>query len=82
MAQLDDLTKKQILDFVKNDVCDEIITLKCLKCDYEETVSWDIVDETGIEMILYVLFHIAGDVINHISYRLIFITKRKRNNNN
>ena len=46
MAQLDDLTKKQILDFVKNDVCDEIITLKCLKCDYEETVPWDIVDET------------------------------------
>lgn len=82
MAQLDDLTKKQILDFVKNDVYDEIITLKYLKCDYEETVSWDIVDETGIEMILYNLFHIAGDVINHISYRLIFITKRKRNNKN
>ena len=46
MAQLDDLTKKQILDFVKKDVYDEKITLKCLKCDYEETVPWDIVDET------------------------------------
>ena len=41
MAQLDDLTKKQILDFVKKDVYDEKITLKCLKCDYEETVPWD-----------------------------------------
>ena len=48
MAQLDDLTKKQILDFVKNDVYDEKITLKCLKCDYEKTVPWDIVDETRI----------------------------------
>ena len=46
MAQLDDLTKKQILDFVKKDVYDEKITLKCLKCDYKETVPWDIVDET------------------------------------
>lgn len=46
MAQLDEVTKKQILNFVKKDVYDEKVTLKCLKCDYEETVPWDIVDET------------------------------------
>ena len=46
MAQLDEVTKKQILNFVKKDVYDEKVSLKCLKCDYEETVPWDIVDET------------------------------------
>ncbi len=44
--QLRTATKKQILNFVKKDVYDEKVTLKCLKCDYEETVPWDIVDET------------------------------------
>ena len=46
MALLDEMTKKQILIFVKKDVYDEKITLKCLKFDNEETVPWDIVDET------------------------------------
>ena len=44
--QLRTAAKKQILNFVKKDVYDEKVTLKCLKCDYEETVPWDIVDET------------------------------------
>lgn len=37
--------KKYADEFLAKEVFDETITLKCLKCGYEETTDWEIVDE-------------------------------------
>ena len=44
--RLDDKTKALVLEFIKRDVYDETIDLKCLKCFYEETdVDWEMIEE-------------------------------------
>ena len=44
--RLDDKTKALVLEFVKREVYDETIDLKCLKCSYEEhDVDWEMIEE-------------------------------------
>ena len=44
--RLDDKTQALVLEFIKRDVYDETIDLKCLKCFYEETdVDWEMIEE-------------------------------------
>ena len=44
--KLDDKTKALVLEFIKRDVYDETIDLKCLKCFYTETdVDWEMIEE-------------------------------------
>lgn len=44
--RLDDKTKTLVLEFVKREVYDETIDLKCLKCSYEEhDVDWEMIEE-------------------------------------
>ena len=44
--KLDDKTKDLVLEFIKRDVYDETIDLKCLKCFYTETdVDWEMIEE-------------------------------------
>jgi len=40
-------------EFVKKDIFDEFIHMKCIKCDYEETLEFDIVVE--------LMFGVDGD---------------------
>lgn len=46
---LPDEAKKEALLYIQNDLFEETITLKCLKCDYEETVDYDIVEECWMD---------------------------------
>ena len=43
--------KVDVEAFVKRDIYDETIILKCLNCDYEEEVDYDIVSECWDESI-------------------------------
>lgn len=44
--RLDEKTKALVLEFVKREVYDETIDLKCLKCSYEEhDVDWEMIEE-------------------------------------
>ena len=44
--RLDDETKALVLEFVKRDVYDETIDLKCLNCNYQElNVDWEMIEE-------------------------------------
>ena len=55
--RLDDKTKSLVLDFVKREVYDETVDLKCLNCFYEElNQDWESIEEmwNGIDYpILY-----------------------------
>jgi hypothetical protein len=45
LAKLDELTLSLIEDFVKKDVYDRTIDLKCENCGYEENNDWDVIAE-------------------------------------
>ncbi|MBQ7276205.1 MAG: hypothetical protein IJS58_03045 [Bacilli bacterium] len=39
--KLDDETKSLVLEFVKQDVYDESVDFKCIRCNYEERVDYE-----------------------------------------
>lgn len=43
--KLDDNTKSQVLEFVKRTIYDETVDFKCIRCNYEENIDYDEVQE-------------------------------------
>lgn len=49
LVLIPELFRENIFDFVKKEIYDETITLKCLNCDYEEEVDYEIVEECWMD---------------------------------
>ena len=43
--KLDDNTKSQVLEFVKRTIYDETVDFKCIRCNYEENIDYEEVQE-------------------------------------
>ena len=43
--KLDNKTKDKVLDFVKQEIYDETITMKCLSCNHESEEDWEMIEE-------------------------------------
>ena len=44
-VKLSDEIKSKVLEFVKREIYDETITMKCLRCNHEETLDWEMIEE-------------------------------------
>ena len=43
--KLSDEIKSKVLEFIKREIYDETITMKCLRCNHEETLDWEMIEE-------------------------------------
>lgn len=43
--KLDNKAKDKVLDFVKQEIYDKTITMKCLNCNHESEEDWEMIEK-------------------------------------